>query len=71
MNQFEEYATLGQWTEEEKSSLLFLSLTAGARIRDQSGGPQASVWPRNGHQHRSAGVGRTEEGKESVRQGTS
>ena len=29
MNQFEEYATLGQWTEEEKSSLLFLSLTAG------------------------------------------
>ena len=32
MNQFEEYATLGQWTEEEKSSLLFLSLTAGARM---------------------------------------
>ena len=30
VNQFEEYATLGQWTEEEKSSLLFLSLTAGA-----------------------------------------
>ena len=29
---FEEYATLGQWTEEEKSSLLFLSLTAGARM---------------------------------------
>ena len=25
VNQFEEYATLGQWTEEEKSSLLFLS----------------------------------------------
>ena len=32
MNQFKEYATLGQWTEEEKSSLLFLSLTAGARM---------------------------------------
>ena len=32
VNQFEEYATLGQWTEEEKSSLLFLSLTAGARM---------------------------------------
>ena len=32
VNQFEEYATLGQWTEEEKSSLLFLPLTAGARM---------------------------------------
>ena len=32
VNQFEEYATLGQWTEEEKSSLLFLSLTPGARM---------------------------------------
>ena len=32
VNQFEEYATRGQWTEEEKSSLLFLSLTAGARM---------------------------------------
>ena len=32
VNQFKEYATLGQWTEEEKSSLLFLSLTAGARM---------------------------------------
>ena len=32
VNQFDEYATLGQWTEEEKSSLLFLSLTAGARM---------------------------------------
>ena len=32
VNQFEEYATLRQWTEEEKSSLLFLSLTAGARM---------------------------------------
>ena len=32
VNQFEEYATLGQWTEGEKSSLLFLSLTAGARM---------------------------------------
>ena len=31
-DQFEEYATLGQWNEEEKASLLFLSLTAGARI---------------------------------------
>ena len=81
VNQFEEYATLGQWTEEEKSSLLFLSLTAGARMyfvglpeREKmayaSGGPQASVWTRNGHQHRSTGVGRTEERKESVRQRT-
>ena len=26
VNQFEEYATLGQWDEEEKASLLFLSL---------------------------------------------
>ena len=32
VNQFEEYATLGQWNEEEKASLLFLSLTAGACI---------------------------------------
>ena len=32
VNQFEEYATLGQWNEEEKASLLFLSLTAGARM---------------------------------------
>ena len=32
VNQFEEYATLGQWKEEEKASLLFLSLTAGARM---------------------------------------
>ena len=40
-------------------------------VRDQSGGPPVSVWTKNGHQHRSAGVGRTEEGKESVRQGTS
>ena len=32
INQFEEYATLGQWNEEEKASLLFLSLTAGARM---------------------------------------
>ena len=31
VNQFEEYATLGQWNEEGKASLLFLSLTAGAR----------------------------------------
>ena len=27
VNQFEEYATLGQWNEEEEASLLFLSLT--------------------------------------------
>ena len=34
VNQFEEYATLGQWNEEEKASLLFLSLllSAGARM---------------------------------------
>ena len=32
VNQFEEYATLGQWNEEEKASLLLLSLTAGARM---------------------------------------
>ena len=32
VNQFEEYAILGQWNEEEKASLLFLSLTAGARM---------------------------------------
>ena len=32
VNQFEEYATLGQWNEEEKASLLFLSLTAGAQM---------------------------------------
>ena len=32
VNQLEEYATLGQWNEEEKASLLFLSLTAGARM---------------------------------------
>ena len=32
VNQFEEYATLGQWNEEEKASLLFLSLTTGARM---------------------------------------
>ena len=32
VNQFEEYATLGQWNEEEKASLLFLYITAGARM---------------------------------------
>ena len=32
VNQFEEYATLGQWNEEEKASLLFLSLTPGSRM---------------------------------------
>ena len=32
VNQFEEYATLGQWNEEEKASLLFLSLTVEAHI---------------------------------------
>ena len=30
VNQFEECTTLGQWNEEEKASLLFLSLTTGA-----------------------------------------
>ena len=30
VNQFEEYGTLGQWKEEEKAWLLFLSLTARA-----------------------------------------
>ena len=69
VNQFEEYATLGQWNEEEKASLLFLSLTAGARMYFV--GLPALVWTGNGHQHRSAGVGRTEEGKESVSQGAS
>ena len=28
--QLEEYVTLGQWSEEERASLLFLSLTGGA-----------------------------------------
>ena len=32
VNQFEEYAILGQWSEEEKASRLFLSLTGGARM---------------------------------------
>ena len=32
VNQFEKYATLGQWNEEEKVSLLFLSLTARVRM---------------------------------------
>ena len=32
VNQFEEYAALGQWSEDEKASLLFLSLTGGARM---------------------------------------
>ena len=32
VNQFEKYATFGQWNEEEKASPLFLSLTAGARM---------------------------------------
>ena len=32
VNQFEEYATLAQWNEEEKASLLFLSLTTGAHM---------------------------------------
>ena len=32
VNQFEGYTTLGQWNEEEKASLLFQSLTAGARM---------------------------------------
>ena len=32
VNQFEEYAALGQWSEEEKATLLFLLLTGGARM---------------------------------------
>ena len=32
VNQVEEYATLGQWSDEERVSLLFLSLTGGARM---------------------------------------
>ena len=32
VTQFEEYTTLGQWNEEEKASLFFLSLTAGAHM---------------------------------------
>ena len=32
VNQFEEYAALGQWSKEEKASLLFLPLTGGARM---------------------------------------
>ena len=32
MNQFEDYATLGQWSDEERASLLSLSLTGGARM---------------------------------------
>ena len=32
VNQFEEYATLGQWNGEERASLLFLSLPGGARM---------------------------------------
>ena len=32
VNQFEEYATLGQWNAGEKVLLLFLSLTAAARM---------------------------------------
>ena len=41
--------------------------SAGTRkdgVRYQSGSPPASVWTGNGHQHRSAGVGQTEEGKD-------
>ena len=32
VNLFEEYVAFGQWNEEEKASLQFLSLTAGARM---------------------------------------
>ena len=32
MNQFEEYAKLGQWSEVERASLLFFSSTGGARM---------------------------------------
>ena len=42
----------------DRGSPYVLRRVAGRRengIRDQSGGPQASVWTRNGHQHRSAG----------------
>ena len=48
--------------------------TAGTRkdgVCYLSGSPPASVWTGNRHQHRSAGVGRTEEGKELVSQGAS
>ena len=61
INQFEEYATLGQWNEEEKASLLFLSLTAGARmyfvrLLEREKMMYATG---NGHQHCFTGVGRT------------
>ena len=32
VNQFKEYAILGQWSDEERASLLFLSLTGRARM---------------------------------------
>ena len=70
VNQFEEYATLGQWNEESialvpvsnRGSTHVFRRAAGAGkdgVRYQTRGPLASVWTRNGHQHRSAGVGRT------------
>ena len=32
INKFEDYANLGQWSEDEKSLLLFRSLNRGARV---------------------------------------
>ena len=32
VNQFEEYAILGQWSDNEWASLMFLSLTGGAQL---------------------------------------
>ena len=32
VNQFEEYATIGQWSNDEPVSLLFLSLIGSARV---------------------------------------
>ena len=77
VNQLEEYAALGQWNEEEKSSLLFLSLTAGAQnvfcrfagaredgIHHQGGGSASKVRPGDGHQHCVTRTGGTPEGEE-------
>ena len=56
MNQFKESATLGQWSDEERASLLFLSLTGGAWMYFL--------------EHHAPGACRPEERKESVGQGT-
>ena len=32
VNQFEEYAAIGQWSDDELASLLFLLLTGGAQM---------------------------------------